>query len=101
MQVNSSYNELSSFDMMLFPTYWKGEGFAGIIIDAFVSGLPIIASDWAHNKIFLKEGLDTIFVEVHDITALKKEMKNNARIRAKEFDVNNVITEELLKEIEI
>lgn len=32
--------------MMLFPTLLKGEGFAGVFIDSFVSGVPMIVSDW-------------------------------------------------------
>ena len=30
---------------MLFPTYWHGEGFPGIVIDAFVAGLLVVATD--------------------------------------------------------
>ena len=32
--------------MLLFPTYWSGEGMPGTIIDAFAAGLPIIARRW-------------------------------------------------------
>ena len=40
---------LSKYYMLLFPTFWKGEGFAGTILDAFASGIPTIASDWNCN----------------------------------------------------
>ena len=32
---NEGYDKLSTYDMMLFPTYWKGEGFASVFIDSF------------------------------------------------------------------
>ena len=67
---NEGYDKLSTYDMMLFPTYWKGEGFAGVFIDSFVSGVPMIVSDWAHNRQFLKESETALFVPVHDVTAL-------------------------------
>lgn len=52
---NSGYDQLASYDMMLFPTYWRGEGFPGVVIDAYIAGLPIIASDWSLNKEFVKD----------------------------------------------
>lgn len=50
LRVASNYNELAEYDVMLFPTYWEGEGFPGVIIDAYVAGLPVIASDWNLNS---------------------------------------------------
>ena len=47
---------LQSYFLMLFPTYYHGEGFPGNVIDAFNSGLPIIATDWLYNKDFIEPG---------------------------------------------
>ncbi len=47
---NKGYKQLSEYDVMLFPTFWWGEGFPGVVIDAYIAGLPIIASDWNCNK---------------------------------------------------
>jgi glycosyltransferase involved in cell wall biosynthesis len=41
---------LYKYDALLFPTYWAGEGFPGTIIDAFASGLPVVATDWNCNN---------------------------------------------------
>ena len=108
----SGYDTLAGYDLMLFPTYWKGEGFAGVFIDAFISGLPILATDWAHNRQFLREGETALFIPVHDVKALSDKMEEcikgkhdlgkMARICQEEsakYDVNNVITNDLLKEI--
>ena len=110
----AGYDTLAQYDMMLFPTYWKGEGFAGVFIDAFVAGLPILASDWAHNREFLEEGRTALFVPVHNVPALADKMeecllgKHDLQGMAKhcqqetaKYDVNNVITKELLKKIEL
>lgn len=43
-------NELLFYDFFLFPTYYKGEGFPGCLVDALSSGLPVIASDWKYNS---------------------------------------------------
>ncbi len=114
MRQKEGYDKLATYDMLLFPTYWKGEGFAGIFIDAFVAGLPMIITDWAHNSQFVKEGETGLFIPVHDAKALAQKMKECiegqynisimkelCQIEAKRYDVRNIITEELLKKIEI
>lgn len=114
LRENSGYDKLASYDVMLFPTYWKGEGFAGIFIDAFISGVPIIATDWAHNRQFLKENVTALFVPVHDVKALffkmqqcidgvypLEKMSNKCQEEAQRYDINKVITNGLLKQLEI
>lgn len=105
-------DELGGYDVMLFPTYWKGEGFAGIFMDSFICGVPIIASDWAHNRQFMEEDKTALFVPVHDIPALTEKMKLciegkidltamsiNCQKTAPMYDVDNVVTVDLLKKI--
>ena len=45
-----SVETLRDYYALLFPTYWSGEGFAGTIIDAFASAIPVIATDWNMNS---------------------------------------------------
>ena len=37
------YRQLATYDAMLFPTFYEGEGFPGVLIDAFISALPVIS----------------------------------------------------------
>lgn len=114
MRQKEGYDKLATYDMLLFPTYWRGEGFAGIFIDAFVSGLPMIITDWAHNSQFVKEGETGLFIPIHDAKALAQKMKECiegqhdigkmkelCQIEAKKYDVRKIVTEDLLKKIEI
>ena len=41
--------KLSHYFCMLFPTFYKGEGTPHTIIESFMAGLPVIASNWAYN----------------------------------------------------
>jgi glycosyltransferase involved in cell wall biosynthesis len=108
------YDILSSYDMMLFPTYWHGEGFPGILIDAFIAGLPVIASDWNLNKYLIKNGVNGLIIPPHDSIALSQAMKNviegkfdlkimsaNAQKECFNYDLNNIINTKLLKELNI
>lgn len=48
------YTTLSEYDILVFPTRYPGEGFPGTILDAYISGLPVIATNWR----FLPEFVD-------------------------------------------
>lgn len=50
-----SQSILSNFDILLFLTTLKGEGFPGTILDAYFSGLAIIGSDIIQLKELVKE----------------------------------------------
>ena len=114
MRHTDGYDRLATYDIMLFPTYWKGEGFAGIFIDAFVAGLPMLITNWAHNSQFVKEGETGLFIPIHDAKALAYKMKEcieckydickmkkRCQMEAKKYDVRRIITENLLREIEL
>mgnify|MGYP002239410386 CR=1 FL=1 len=55
MKEETGYRTLCRYDIMLFPTYWYGEGFPGIVMDAYIAGLPLIASDWNINTEVITE----------------------------------------------
>lgn len=46
---DDSIKTLSTYYFMLFPTFYKGEGTPHSIIESYMAGLPIIASNWAFN----------------------------------------------------
>lgn len=104
-----NYDTLANYDIMLFPTYWHGEGFPGIIIDAFVAGLPVIATDWNFNADIIKHGetgvilKDNTVKELHDamLSFIEgkenlKAMRENCRREAHKYDIHSVLTDELL-----
>ena len=110
----SGYDILSSYDVMLFPTYWDGEGFPGVVLDANMAGLPIIASDWNMNKEVIIDNETGFIIPVHDNVALYERMKQfmegkvdlytmrqNCVKYVKQFDYRNVVTKELLLKIGI
>lgn len=50
------YNVLPSYDLMIFPTKYYTEGFPGTILDAYISGLPVISTEWLNAKEFILDG---------------------------------------------
>lgn len=114
LQENKGFDTLASYNAMLFPTYWCGEGFPGVVIDAYIAGLPLIASDWSLNKEWIKDGQTGYIVKTHDTEELYNTMLrvvNNPNCldtmyaccqkEAVKFDVDKVLTEELMQRIEL
>lgn len=109
-----NYNKLAEYDCLLFPTYWSGEGFPGVIVDAHIAGLSVIASDWSLNKDLISNGTTGIIIPVHNINALaeamkkitldhslRKRMSSNSHNQAQKYDINNVLNDDLLQKLKI
>ncbi len=67
--------ELSHYDVMTFPTFFKGEGFPGVLIDAFKAGLPVIASDFHANPDVICRPELGVLVRPNDLAALQQAME--------------------------
>lgn len=101
---NSSVNVLKNYFALLFPTYYEGEGFAGTILDAYASGLPIITTNWRYNQEIICDGndgyiynydkkdeLNEILFRIYKNPNEINEMKKNCLKRAEEYLPETVI----------
>lgn len=112
---NKSTEKLKKYFALVFPTYYVGEGFPGTIIDAFSSGLPVIATDWRYNSELVSNGktgfiyrlynekqrgllevLECIYNKPEVITA----MKRNCLQEAKKYDAS-VVMRQMLQKMEV
>jgi len=65
---------LRQYDALLLPTYHDGEGYPGVILEAYVAGLPVIATEWrAIPEIVDKTS--GILVSPHNAAELADAMK--------------------------
>ncbi|MDT8420831.1 MAG: glycosyltransferase family 4 protein [Desulfuromonadales bacterium] len=67
--------KLCEYDALLLPTFYPGEGYPGAVIEAYLTGTPVICSDWQA----LPEIVDTssgILVPPRDSESLRKAMVN-------------------------
>ena len=76
LDFDKTVETLQSYFLMLFPTYYYGEGFPGNVVDAYNTGLPIIASDWLYNKDVIKNGRNGFLVPVKDSVAMANAIEN-------------------------
>jgi len=74
LEPSQIYTTLAKYDLMAFPTFYKGEGFPGAIIDAFISGVPVLASDWKYNKEIIQENKTGKLFKTRDLDDLEKKL---------------------------
>lgn len=112
LELDSSYNILASYDFFLFPTFWPTEGFPGVFIDAYISGLPIIASDWNLNNSLIDAGETGYIIPPKNSKELAICMQNiienknahncmreKCQYKAKAYSIETVISIENLRKI--
>ena len=92
---------LSSYDVLLLPTYHPGEGYPGIIIEAFSVGLPVITTNWQAIPEIIDNQVNTLLIEPQKTQELVEAMQffneenysnfsKNALIKFEEFKYENV-----------
>lgn len=97
---------LQTYDLMLFPTYYKGEGFPGALLDAYIAGLPVIASDWKYNSEIVVEGKTGVIFKTHSVDEIVAhvetfianperilQMRQNCIKQAQNYHVENVVVQ--------
>lgn len=55
---DESVEVLKKYYVLLFPTFWGGEGMPGTIIDSLCAGLPVIARRWPYCDDMIDDGVN-------------------------------------------
>ena len=53
LQPNEVLSSLKSYEVLVLPTRYNGEGFPGVIIEAYLAGIPVIVSNWMYLSEFV------------------------------------------------
>lgn len=102
VQPDKVFYTLSTYDCLLLPTYYEGEGFPGSIVESYISGVPVIVSEWKDLASFVKEDKTGFIIPPCNSDALVNKMlyminnpeilptlKENALNEAKQFSEND------------
>lgn len=101
---NEIIKTLSNYFVLLFPTRFYTEGIPGTIIDAYASGIPVIASKWESFSDIIVEGetgygyefndlneLESILYRIYNHPDLIFKMKLNCISCVSKYDAANAI----------
>lgn len=61
---------LAQYYLLVFPTYYQGEGFPATLLESMMSGLPSVVSNWKYNSELIADGKTGILFELGDIKNL-------------------------------
>ncbi|MCL2073113.1 MAG: glycosyltransferase family 4 protein [Marinilabiliaceae bacterium] len=65
---------LTQYHFLALPTYHTGEGLPGILVEAGMTGIPIIITRFNALPEYFKHNQSALFVEPKDVDTLKKEI---------------------------
>ena len=102
---------MSCYDVLLLPTYYEGEGYPGVIIEAFRSGLPVISSNWRSIGELIENGVHGKLINPKSDVELRKSilslddqtvtvMGKNARMKYERNFQSEKVLEDVFKELE-
>lgn len=85
---------LNKYDLLLLPTRYYTEGFPGSILDAYISGIPVLVSNWKHAHEFVNDGTNGYICELDDLEQFydKIDMLYNDRKLLLQFKKNAYLT---------
>ena len=66
LEPNIIHPTLEKYDAMLLPTHFFTEGLPGSILDAYISGIPVIVTKWKHATEFVSDGESGFIVPFED-----------------------------------
>ena len=65
---------LKTYDVLLLPSWFKGEGYPGIIIEALSLGMPVISTDWISIPEIIEDGFNGKLIEIKNSEQLRQAM---------------------------
>lgn len=103
---DSVYALMNPYDVMLFPTKWRIEGVPGVLVEAKIAGLAVIASDKSYNAELVRDGMEGMILrentaeclaeaisELDRDRELLQKLKCGSQISAERFYIENYIDE--------
>lgn len=69
---------IRGYDMLLLPTFHRGEGYPAVILEAFAAGVPVVTTRWRSIPEIVEDGVTGILVEIRSPTELREAVERLA-----------------------
>lgn len=94
---NDTVKVLKDYFLLLFPTHYQTEGIPGTIIDAYGSGVPVLAAKWNSYDDVIVDGVTGIGFEQENNDELLKKLEEIVNEPEKIIDMKEKCLEEFEK----
>ena len=99
------YEILSQYDIFIFPTEYPGECLPGALIDCYIAGLAVVASNWKYAKEYIEDDKNGVIFEyknyedmyIKTLEMIKENKVEMFKRNSKEIS-NNYLIENILSE---
>lgn len=98
--------KMQSYNALIFPTYYQGEGYPGVIVEAMAAGLPVITTNYRSIPDMIDDGVNGYLVPPRDpdalATAIRAALNNTDKLRLmgktnyerqRDYDIRTVLPE--------
>jgi len=79
--LGKSQEIISQYDALVFPSYYPGESYAGVIVESYSVGRPVVASRWQALPELVRHGETGLLVPPGDVRALRTALEMLAKNR--------------------
>lgn len=100
------YQYMSDFHCLVLPTYYSGEGYPGVIIEAFMIGLPVISTNWrsipelvGNGGLLVEPKAVNEIVEAIETIAANHQLYRERSIARSDLFEDSVNTSDFMKKI--
>ena len=66
---------LADHDVLLFPSYWKSEGYPGVVIEALQCAMPVITTRWAGIPEVVEHEKSGLLIEPRSAAAVREAIE--------------------------
>lgn len=67
---------LKSYDVLVLPTYYEGEGYPGAIVEAYSFSMPVISTNWNAIPEIVEDGETGLLIEPQSVDALVQAIQS-------------------------
>ncbi|MBY7800189.1 glycosyltransferase family 4 protein [Vibrio fluvialis] len=67
--------KISTYKALILPTYWHGEGYPGIILEAFSVGVPVISTNFRSIPEIIDDNINGLIIEPRSADDLLKAIR--------------------------
>jgi glycosyltransferase involved in cell wall biosynthesis len=65
---------LSRMHVLVFPSYYPGEGQPGVLLDALFNNMPVVCTDWRFNDELVENNINGFLVPPRNVEKLSQAM---------------------------